>query len=140
MFAILKRMKNQNFLVRFLIRWGVCSLGLWIAAAILGDNLTYDNRVSVLIIAGIILAIVNSVIKPILVLFTLPAVLLTLGLFMLVINALTVMLTAWLYGPLEVSGFWSAMLAGLIIGVVNFLVSVISEDGQRGDKPKRIKV
>lgn len=128
---------NQNFFVRFLVRWGVCSLGLWIAAAILGDNLTYDGRISVLIIAGLILAIVNSIIKPILVLFTLPAVLLTLGLFMLVINALTVMLTAWLYGPLEISGFWSAMLAGLIIGVVNFLVSVILEDNGQEKRTKR---
>lgn len=134
-------MKNQSFLVRFLVRWGVCTLGLWIAAAILGNNLMYDDRVSVLIVAGLILAIVNAIIKPVLVLFTLPAVLLTLGLFMLVINALTVMLTAWLYGPLEVSGFWSAMLAGLIIGVVNFLVSIILEDSQREKKgPKRIKL
>lgn len=128
---------NQNFFVRFLVRWGVCSLGLWIAAALLGDRLTYDDRVSVLIIAGLILAIVNAVIKPVLVLFTLPAVLLTLGLFMLVINALTVMLTAWLYGPLEISGFWSAMLAGLIIGVVNFLVSVILEDNGQEKRAKR---
>lgn len=132
---------NQNFFVRFLLRWGVCSLGLWIATAILGDKLTYDSSVWVLIIAGLILAIVNSIIKPILVLFTLPAVLLTLGLFMLVINALTVMLTAWLYGPLDVSGFWAAMLAGLIIGVVNFLVSVILEDNEQHKQgPKRIKV
>lgn len=135
-------MKNQSFLVRFLVRWGVCTLGLWIAAAILGSNLTYEGRFSVLIIAGLILAIVNSIIKPIAVLFTLPAVFLTLGLFMLVINALMVLLVAWFYGPLDVSGFWSAMLAGLIIGVVNFLVSIILEDSQRGQKqgPKRIKV
>ncbi|MGH7158207.1 MAG: phage holin family protein [Candidatus Saccharimonadales bacterium] len=130
-------MKNQGFFIRFLLRWGMCTLGLWIAAAILGDNLTYDGRVSVLIIAGLILAAVNSVIKPIAVLFALPAVLLTLGLFMLVINALMVMLVAWLYTPLEVSGFWSAMLAGLIIGVVNFLVSVILEDADQGKKAKR---
>ena len=124
-------MKNQSFLVRFLVRWGVCSLGLWISAAILGSSLTYDNRMSVLIIAGLILAIVNSIIKPIAVLFALPAILLTLGLFMLVVNALMVLLVAWLYDPLDISGFWAAMLAGLIIGVVNFLVSVILESGQR---------
>lgn len=134
-------MKNQSFLVRFLIRWGVCTLGLWIAAAILGSKLTYGDSLSVLIISGLILAVINSIIKPIAVVFALPAVLLTLGLFMLVINALMVMLVAWLYGPLEVSGFWSAMLAGFIIGVVNFLVSVILEDGQKGnDRQKRIKV
>lgn len=121
----------MSFLTRFLVRWGVCTLGLWIAAAILGSNLTYDNRVSVLIIAGLILAIINSIIKPIVILFTLPAVLLTLGLFMLVVNALMVLLVAWLYDPLDVSGFWAAMLAGLIIAVVNFLVSIILESGQQ---------
>lgn len=123
-------MKKQGFFVRFLVRWGVCTLGLWIAAALLGSNLTYEDRISVLVIAGLILAIVNSIIKPIVVLFTLPAVLLTLGLFMLVVNALMVLLVAWLYNPLDVSGFWSAMLAGLIIAVVNFLVSIILENGQ----------
>ncbi len=122
---------QMSFFPRFLVRWGVCALGLWIAAAILGDNLTYDGRVSVLLVAGLILAIVNSIIKPIVVLFTLPAVLLTLGLFMLVVNGLMVLLVDWLYSPLEVDGFWSAMLAGLIIGVVNFLVSVILESGQQ---------
>lgn len=96
----------------------------------LGSNLTYDGQFMVLVIAGLILAMVNAVIKPVLVLFTLPAVLLSLGLFMLVINALMVLLVAWLYGPLEVSGFWSAMLAGLVIAVVNWLVSIILESNQ----------
>jgi len=124
----------MSFFLRFLVRWGVCSLGLWIAAAVLGDKLTYDGRGSVLIIAGLILAIVNSVIKPIVILFTLPAVLLTLGLFMLVVNALMVLLVAGLYEPFYVSGFWSAMLAGLIIGVVNLLVSAILENSNQGKR------
>lgn len=127
----------MNAFLRFLVRWGACSLGLWIAAAILGSNLTYDDSVWVLIVAGLILAIVNSIIKPIVVLFTLPAVLLTLGLFMLVVNALMVLLVAWLYEPLDVSGFWAAMLAGFIIAVVNFLVSIILENGPQKGKGNR---
>jgi putative membrane protein len=126
-------MKDGSLLYRFLIRWLVCTLGLWIAAAMLGSKLTYDDNVMVLIVSGLILAIVNSLIKPFVVLLSFPAILLTLGLFMLVVNALMVMLVAWLYGPLEVSSFWAAMLAGLVIGVVNFLVSIILES--RATKP-----
>lgn len=126
-------MGNENrFLVKFLVRWVACTLGIWIAAALLGHRLTYDESFVVLVIAGFILALVNAIIKPIVILLSLPAILLTLGLFMLVVNGLMVLLVAWLYGPLEVSGFWSAMLAGLIIGVVNFLVSTIIESSKKG--------
>lgn len=129
---------DKGFIYRFLVRWGACSLGLWVAAGLLGSGLSYDGRVSVLVIAGLILAAVNSIVKPIVVLFTLPAVLLTLGMFMLVVNALMVLLVAWLYEPLYVSGFWAAMLAGLIIGVVNLLVSIIleSEQQKQGVRPR----
>lgn len=122
---------EQGFLYRFVVRWGVCTLGLWIAAALLGSRLTYDDSVVVLIIAGFILAIVNAIIRPLVIFLSIPALLLTLGLFMLVINALMILLVAWLYEPLEISGFWSALLAGFIIGVVNFLVSVILESSKQ---------
>jgi putative membrane protein len=118
---------RHGFLYRFVVRWVVCTLGLWIAAALLGTSLTYDESFMVLLVSGLILAVVNSIIKPFVVFLSLPAILLTLGLFMLVVNGLMVLLVAWLYGPLEVSSFWAAMLAGLVIGVVNFLVSVILE-------------
>jgi putative membrane protein len=79
----------------------------------------------VVVIAGLILAIVNSIIRPIVVLLSLPAILFTLGLFMIVINGLMVLLVGWLYDPFEVTSFWTALLAGMIIGLVNYLVSAI---------------
>ena len=117
----------KNPLGRFLIRWFVCSLGLWIAAGLLAESITYQNRLSVVVIAGLILALINAVIRPILVIFSLPAILLTLGLFMVVINGFTVFLVSKLYEPLQVTNFWAAMLAGIIIGLVNYLVSAILE-------------
>lgn len=114
-------------LSRFLIRWLVCGLGLWIAAGILG-SIHYDGRFSVIIIAGFILAIINSIIKPILVIMALPAILLSLGLFMIVINGLTVSLASYFYSPLQISSFWAALFAGIVIGVVNYLVTTILED------------
>ena len=79
-------------------------------------------------IAGFILAVLNTIIKPILVLASLPAILLTLGLFMIVINGLIVLLASKLYSGLQISGFGIAMLTGIIIGLVNYLVTAILED------------
>ncbi len=113
---------------RFLIRWLVCSLGLWIAAGLLGDKISYDGRWSVIVAAGLVLALVNGIIKPIVVLLSLPAILFSLGLFMIVINGLMVLLASWFYHPLDISSFGTAMLAGMIIGLVNYLVNTILED------------
>lgn len=118
----------DNPLMRFLLRWLVCSLGLWIAAGLLGDSITYDSELSVIVIAGLLLAIINTIIKPILVIFSLPAIVLTLGLFMIVINGLTVLLASTLYDPLQVTNFWAAIFAGMVIGLVNYLVSAIVKD------------
>jgi putative membrane protein len=114
--------------MRFLIRWFVCGLGLWIAAGILGERINYDNRILVVVVAGLILALVNSIIKPIVVILSLPAILFSLGLFMIVINGLMVLLVSWLYPDLQVTGFSTAILAGMVIGLVNYLVSIILEE------------
>ncbi len=113
---------------RFLIRWFVCALGLWIAAGILGERITYDSRIGVIVVAGLILALVNSVIKPIVVILSLPAILFSLGLFMIVVNGLMVYLVGWLYPRLQIATFGTAMLAGIVIGLVNYLVSTILEE------------
>lgn len=122
---------KHGILYRFLVRWLVSGVGLWIASAFLGSHLTYDNDWKVLVVAGFILAAINSFIKPVLVFLSLPAILVTLGLFMIVINALMIMCVAWLYGPLGVSGFWAAALAGIVIGLVNYLVSAILESREK---------
>lgn len=120
---------TPNVLYRFGLRWFVCSLGLWIAAGLLGgDRITYDDRLGVVVIGGLLLAIINVIIKPIVVILSLPAILFTLGLFMVVINGLMIMLASAIYSPLEVSSIWSAMLAGVVIGLVNYLVTTILED------------
>ncbi len=118
---------NRPFL-RFLIRWVVCSLGLWIAAGLLGGRVSYSSRLGVIIMAGLILALVNAVIKPIVIILSLPAILFSLGLFMIVINGLMVLLVSKLYSPLHVTNFGAAMLAGVVIGLVNYLVTAILEE------------
>lgn len=115
-------------LARFALRWIVCSLGLWIAAGFLGGNLDYQGDGGVIVMAGLVLAIVNTLIKPLVIILSLPAILFSLGLFMIVVNGLMVMLASKIYGPLEVAGFGTAILAGVIIGVVNILVTAIVEE------------
>jgi putative membrane protein len=113
------------------VRWVICCLGLWIASALLGHRVEYDSNWVVIVIAGLMLAIVNAIIRPIVVLLSLPAILFTLGLFMVVINGLMVFLVSKLYEPLEITSFWAAILAGMIIGLVNYLVTAILESRER---------
>lgn len=124
-------MPEQRPIYRFLTRWLVCSLGLWIAAGFLGSSISYDNRLRVIIIAGLVLAIINVVLKPILVILSLPALVFTLGLFMIIINGLTVFIASKLYTPLHVTNFWAAVFAGMVIGLVNYLVTAILEDTKK---------
>ena len=115
-------------LARFVLRWFICSLGIWIAAGILGERINYDSRIGVIIIAGFLLAIINVIIKPVVVILSLPAILFSLGLFMIVVNGLMVLLVSRLYPSLHVTNFGAAMLAGMVIVLVNYLVSTILED------------
>lgn len=127
-------MKKQGLLYRFLVRWVVSSLGLWIAAGLLHSHIrleTTSNRLGVVIVAGLVLALVNAVIRPIVVLLSLPAILFSLGLFMIVINGFMVWVASWLYDPLHISNFWWAILAGVIIGLVNYLVTAILENREQ---------
>ena len=119
-------MKNGS-IGRLILRWFICSLGLWIAAGILGQRINYGSQIGVVIVAGLILAVLNAVIKPVVVILSLPAILFSLGLFMIVINGLMVLLVSKLYTPLEVTNFGAAMLAGMVIGLVNYLVTTIME-------------
>lgn len=113
---------------RFIVRWLVCSLGLFIAAGLLGSSIDYGNETHVIIIAGLVLAIINVVLKPIIVIFSLPAILFTLGLFMIIVNGITVYIASKLYHPLHITNFWAAVFAGIVIGLVNYLVTAILEE------------
>jgi putative membrane protein len=122
---------KKGLVYRFLLRWFVCSLGLWIAAGLLGSGITYGNRFKAIVIAGLVLAIVNIIIRPIIMLASLPAILLTLGLFMVIINGFMVFLASKLYHGLHVTNFWAAIFAGIIIGLVNYLVTAILEERKK---------
>ena len=116
---------KQGPIVRFLVYWFVCGLGIWIASGLLSQRINYSNHFTVIVISGFILAIVNLVVKPVIVLLSFPAILLSLGLFMIIINALMLILVSLIYPSLHISSFATALLAGMVIGLVNYIVSRI---------------
>jgi putative membrane protein len=118
-----------NFLMRFAARWVVCALGLWVASGILGpERFSVGHTLGTVIIAGFFLAVINWALKPLLVILSFPAIILSLGLFMLILNGFLIMIVHWLYSPLYVKSFGVAVIAGIIVGLVNFLVTKVLED------------
>jgi len=104
---------------------------LSIAAAIkIVDGLTFTGAWWKMIIIGMIFGIVNALLKPLTMLFTLPLIILTLGLFTLIVNALMLIVTAALSGPfnlgLQIDGFWSAVWGALIVSIVSMFLSWVT--------------
>lgn len=116
--------------MRLLIRVVINAVALYVASLLVDINIT-NNVVGILVVA-LIFGAVNALIKPIISILTCPITVLTLGLFTLVINALMLMLTAWVSGGLmQVNGFWTALLGSLIISVVSFALSLFLTDDSR---------
>lgn len=109
---------------QFLIRWGLNIGGLFVAA-LLQSGVSYQDKTIVLVIAALVLSIINALIKPIIIILSLPALLITLGIFSLVINGFMVYLANIIYPPFEVNGFNAAIIAGIIIGLTNYVVTRI---------------
>lgn len=120
-------MKRQ-FLV-FLVRWALNSLGLWIAVRLLGtgyENTEVTAGVLGYLLAGLIFSLINTVLRPILVIFSLPAILLTLGLFVFVVNGILVYVSLALAPGISMS-FWNSILTGIILSLINYIVSAALE-------------
>jgi putative membrane protein len=105
----------------FLIRAALVALGLWLATAWV-QGVSIDTP-STLILAGILLGVVNSIIRPIAILLTLPMTILTLGLFLLVINAGMVALVAWMLPGMHVTSFGAAFWTSILVSLVSFVGS-----------------
>lgn len=116
-------MKRQ-FLV-FIIRWILNSFGLWIAVRIFGTGYSgaqIDANVGVFLLAGLIFSIVNGILRPAVIILALPAILVTLGLFTIIVNGLMVYISLKLAPGLQMT-FWHSVLTGLVLSLVNYIVS-----------------
>ncbi|MEN9379762.1 MAG: hypothetical protein RJB15_1455 [Pseudomonadota bacterium] len=108
-------------LTLFLVQWGLTSLSLWVASYIFSGMKFADG--GSLLIAALLLGFANAVVKPLLILFTLPLTIVTMGLFLLVVNALMLMLVSAVVSGFTISGFWTAFFASIFISIFSLFVS-----------------
>ena len=108
-------------MIGFLLRAAIVALGLWLATVWVPG--VYIDSPRTLLLAGILLGIVNSIIRPIAILLTLPMTIVTLGFFLLVINAGMVALVAWMLPGMHVAGFGSAFWASVIVSLTSMVGS-----------------
>lgn len=115
----------SRFFVRFAVRWLVNSLGLWMAYQLLGTeygSIEVNTGISVFLLAGFVFSLINSILKPVIVIFSLPAILLTLGLFMLVVNGLMVYISLKIAPGISMT-FFNSILTGIILSLLNYIIS-----------------
>jgi putative membrane protein len=109
------------------LHWLLNTAALWVAAALI-PGLDFNGGLGRLLLVAAVFGIVNSTLRPLLTILTCPLIILTLGLFTLVINALMLLVTGWLSASwnlgFTVSGFWAAFFGGLVVGLVSMLLSV----------------
>jgi putative membrane protein len=103
---------------RLLITLVTNCVGLLVAHALI-PSISYHHRVGTLLLAGLILALVNFAVRPLVILLTLPAVIVSLGAALLLINALMLWLTSKIVSGFHVGGFWSTVGGALVMWIVN---------------------
>lgn len=113
----------RTFALRVLINF----LGLWAAAELMTGNIMYQDKLPILIVAALIFSVVNAVIRPLVVILSLPAIVLTLGMFTLVVNAFMLYLVTKIYPAFQLRSFWTAVVAAFIIWIVNYLLTELLE-------------
>jgi len=122
----------KNFVVKTIANAGALAVAIWLLQNITLDGGSTERKALTLVLVALIFGLVNSVVKPAVQLVALPLFFLTLGLITLVINALMLLLTSWLAGLFDlsfhVSGFWTAVLGGLIISIVSWALNVVLPD------------
>lgn len=127
-YDILSILMKRQFLV-FLIRWVLSSLGLWLAVRLLGtgyENVDVTAGFWGFLFAGLIFSLVNSLFKPLLVIVSLPAILVTLGLFTIVVNGILVYVSLIVSPGISMS-FGNSIITGIILSLINYIVSVAIE-------------
>lgn len=117
-------------------RWLVLSVAVYVAAHLSFLGITYEHWTDVLV-AALILSLANTFVRPVLMIFTLPLILFSLGLFILVINALLLYWVGWAVKGFHVPTFWSALGGSIIISLVSFLLGTDFKVKKIGRPPRR---
>jgi putative membrane protein len=125
-------------MVRLILRLVVNAIALYVTT-LLNIGVSFNGQWWQIVIVAFIFGLVNAVVRPILNFFTCPLILLTLGLFTLVINALMLMLTAWISHNwfslgFQVNDFWAAFIGGLVVSIISFALNIFVRDAKDDDR------
>lgn len=115
--------------MRFIVRLVVNAVAVFLAANLVPG--IHVNGPGTALLAGLILGLVNALIKPVLFVLTLPFTIVTLGLFIFVVNAVCLALVAWLVPGLTIAGFGAALLGAVVISAVSWLLHAIVDERRR---------
>jgi putative membrane protein len=122
----------------FFIRLIITALGLWVADVLLaGIGFTGTGA---LIVSALLLGLVNAVIRPILIILTLPLTVVTLGLFILVVNGISLALVAWLVPGFQIAGLFSATVGAIVVSLVSWFASAFVGGSGRIERMQRVEV
>jgi putative membrane protein len=116
-------------MVKFLLRAVFAALGLWIASKVV-PGVAIDN-IGTLVVAALLLGVVNAFVRPVVTILTFPITLLTLGLFLLVVNAAMIGLVAMLLGGFQVHGLVAGVLAAIVTGLVSWIGHAVVRPDER---------
>jgi putative membrane protein len=122
----------------FVVRLLITALGLWIAARLLPGIAFVSTRA--LIVSALVLGFVNALIRPVIFILTLPLTILTLGLFILVVNGISLALVAWLVPGFHVAGLWSATWGAIIVSLTSWVASHFVGGSGRIERLRRVEV
>jgi putative membrane protein len=114
-------------LTQLLLHWGIITLALWVTSAVF-KGVSFSSA-QALLVSALLLGFANTIVRPVLVFFTLPLTLLTLGTFLLVINALMILMVSALVQGFKVSGFWTAFFASIFISIFSFILEMFIPNG-----------
>jgi len=115
--------------MRFLLRVLLNIVAVFLAARVVpGISVSSDSAG---VLAGIVLGFVNAIIRPVLIVLTLPFTIVTLGLFIFIVNAICLTLVSWLVPGFHVNGFWSALFGSIFISLVSWVLSTLLIDKTR---------
>ncbi|HET9649697.1 MAG TPA: phage holin family protein [Microlunatus sp.] len=128
----------MRFILRVLVNAAALGVATWLFSGISLSGTSTEQKVVTILLVALIFGIINAIVKPIFTIVTIPIVLLTLGLFLIVINALLLMLTSWLAGVVglgwHVDGFWTALFGSIVISIVSFILNAFLPD--KNEKPR----
>ncbi len=124
-------------MTKFFIRWAINAVALYVAVLIV-PGIDFGGKWTGVLWLGLIIGLLNALVRPLLKILTCPLIILTLGLFTIVVNTLILMLAnsiGQIFNlGLTVDGFWSALLGSLVISIVSVIMSIILRDELKGKK------